>query len=194
MAYLIAQIFVCLLLAALLGGLIGWLLRGRGRAAAPDAGALGTATQRIADLERELAACRRSAPAADASTSGTLGTGLAASAAGFVSGAALHSDTAPPAVAPPTPATPSATAGQALFGTPAAAPVDDLEAISGIGPVIATQLAGIGVTTFRQIARFTPEDVARVNDALGVFQGRIGREDWTGQAARLHQETYGSDA
>lgn len=59
MAYLIAQIFVCLLLAALLGGLVGWLLRGRGRTNVPDTDALDTAKQRIADLERELAEARR---------------------------------------------------------------------------------------------------------------------------------------
>ena len=70
MAYLVAQIFVCLLLAALLGGLVGWLLRGRAHARDADAGALGTAQRRIHDLERELADCRRSA-------SGPLGSGLA---------------------------------------------------------------------------------------------------------------------
>ena len=100
MPYLIAQIFVCLLLAALLGGLVGWLLRGRGRVGTADADTLTTANTRIRDLEHELAACRRSAPTSDASTSGTRGSGLAASAAGFVSGAALHADATPGSSAP----------------------------------------------------------------------------------------------
>ncbi len=82
MAYLIAQIFVCLLLAALLGGLVGWLLRGRRRADAPDADALAAAQRRVETLERELAACQdtqQGAPAAAAA-----GGGLAASAAGRI--------------------------------------------------------------------------------------------------------------
>lgn len=175
MAYLIAQIFVCLLLAALLGGLVGWLLRGRRTVAAPDADALTSAQRRIETLERELAACQDARPAAPIAA-GTVGGGLAASAAGHVIRDA--------------PAMPSA----GLFGAPAATPIDDLETISGVGPVIATQLAGIGVTTFRQIASFTPDDVGRVTDAIGVAQGRIEREDWIAQAARLHTETYGTDA
>lgn len=60
MGYLIVQIAVCLLLAALLGGGIGWLLRGR--APAPDA--LEAAHRRIADLERDLAESRAAPGAA----------------------------------------------------------------------------------------------------------------------------------
>lgn len=85
MGYLIAQIAVCLLLAALLGGGVGWLLRGR--PAAPDAGALDAAARRIADLEHELADARRTQP--DAAT-GAHG-GLAASPAGPVSGGTASS-------------------------------------------------------------------------------------------------------
>ncbi len=81
-----------------------------------------------------------------------------------------------------------------LFGAPAERPVDDLKRISGIGPTIETQLAGIGVTTFRQIANFTAADVETVNGAIQVFQGRIEREEWIAQAARLHREDYGDDA
>ncbi|HEX9952925.1 MAG TPA: hypothetical protein VGB53_14230 [Rubricoccaceae bacterium] len=86
MGYLIAQIAVCLLLAALLGGGIGWLLRGR--PAAPDGGALDTATRRIADLERELAESRGDPPAAGGPPHGG---GLAASPAGPISSAASAS-------------------------------------------------------------------------------------------------------
>lgn len=65
MAYLTAQIFVCLLLAALLGGLVGWLLRGR--VDVPDAAALAEARQRIDGLERDLAAASRTVPSANVS-------------------------------------------------------------------------------------------------------------------------------
>lgn len=184
MTYLIVQIFVCLLLSALLGGLVGWLLRGRGRADAADDGSLISARQRIADLEHELADCR-SAPRAATPAEETFRSGRAASAAGFVSDAGAAARDA--AVA-------GAVTGDGLFGTPAARPVDDLEAISGVGPAIAAQLAGIGVTTFRQIATFTADDIETASDAIGVSRGRIEREDWVAQAARLHAETYGTDA
>ena len=85
-------------------------------------------------------------------------------------------------------------AATGLFGAPAEKPIDDLKRISGIGPKIERQLAGIGVTTFRQIANFTSDDVERVNDAIQVFQGRIEREDWIAQARDLHREDYGDEA
>ncbi len=81
MSYLIAQIFVCLLLAALLGGLVGWLLRGRGRADAAAADALAVANRRIETLEHELRPARmRSRPSPARCADG----GLAASAAGRI--------------------------------------------------------------------------------------------------------------
>lgn len=68
---------------------------------------------------------------------------------------------------------------------------DDLEGeIDGIGPVIVRKLAEIGVTTFRQIAEWTPEDTARIGDQLD-FKGRIEREDWIAQAKRAHAAKYG---
>ena len=49
------------------------------------------------------------------------------------------------------------------------------------------------ITSFRQVARFTPEDVAVVNDALEVFPGRIERDDWMSSARELHREVYGTE-
>ena len=61
---------------------------------------------------------------------------------------------------------------------------DDLKRISGIGPGIERTLHELGVYHFRQIAAFTPENVAWVNRRLR-FKGRIEREDWIGQARAL---------
>ncbi|MBT8115167.1 MAG: 30S ribosomal protein S2 [Arenicella sp.] len=63
----------------------------------------------------------------------------------------------------------------------AVAAVDDLTEINGIGPVIAGKLTAQGITSFKQIADFTPEDVARIDGELN-FKGRIEREDWIAQA------------
>lgn len=62
--------------------------------------------------------------------------------------------------------------------------LDDLKAISGIGPKLENVLNGLGVWTFAQIAAWTPAEVAWVDDTLG-FKGRIGRDDWIGQAVLL---------
>jgi NADH-quinone oxidoreductase subunit E len=61
---------------------------------------------------------------------------------------------------------------------------DDLKSISGIGPKLETVLNGLGVWTYRQIAEWTNEEIAWVDDYLS-FKGRIGRDDWIGQAAKL---------
>jgi NADH-quinone oxidoreductase subunit E len=57
----------------------------------------------------------------------------------------------------------------------------DLKAISGVGPKLEKVLNGLGIWTFDQIAGWTPEEVAWVDDYLS-FSGRIGRDDWTRQA------------
>lgn len=72
-------------------------------------------------------------------------------------------------------------------------PHDDLVRIHGVGPKIARLLESMGMTSYRQVARMTPEDVAIVNEALEVFPGRIERDDWIGSARELHREVYGVD-
>ncbi len=61
---------------------------------------------------------------------------------------------------------------------------DDLSKISGVGPVIVKKLHAEGVTTFAQIAAWTPEDVADMDEKLN-FKGRIDRDEWLKQAAEL---------
>lgn len=61
---------------------------------------------------------------------------------------------------------------------------DDLKAIGGIGPKLEAVLNGFGIRTYAQIAALTDEDIARIEGDLG-FKGRIGRDDWIGQAKVL---------
>ncbi len=70
-----------------------------------------------------------------------------------------------------------------LFATPEGAP-DDLKKITGVGPVLEKKLNALGVTRFDQVAGFSDEDIAKVDDALN-FKGRILRDDWIGQAKTL---------
>ena len=69
----------------------------------------------------------------------------------------------------------------------AAADADDLTRISGVGPVIVKKLHDLGVTTFAQIAAWTPEDVAAMDEKLN-FKGRIDRDEWLKQAAEFAKE------
>ena len=67
---------------------------------------------------------------------------------------------------------------------------DDLKKVRGIGPKLEQTLKGLGITSFRQIANFTADDIAHVTAALGAFKGRIERDDWMGGAAAEHLEKY----
>ncbi|MER8696854.1 NADH-ubiquinone dehydrogenase [Mesorhizobium opportunistum] len=60
----------------------------------------------------------------------------------------------------------------------------DLKAISGIGPKLEKVLNGLGIWTYAQIAAWSPQEIAWVDDYLS-FNGRIGRDDWTAQATAL---------
>ncbi len=61
---------------------------------------------------------------------------------------------------------------------------DDLKRISGIGEKIEVALNGLGVYTFEQIASWSEENVAWVDEHL-VFKGRVKRENWIEQAKIL---------
>lgn len=89
-------------------------------------------------------------------------------------------------VAMPRPARAGAAATAQPSGIGKPARPDDLKAIGGIGPKLEKVLNGLGVWTYAQIADWTPAQAAWVDDKLG-FAGRIGRDDWIGQAARLAQ-------
>ncbi|UWR08313.1 NADH-quinone oxidoreductase subunit E [Ruegeria sp. B32] len=64
-------------------------------------------------------------------------------------------------------------------GTP-----DDLKLLKGVGPKLEQTLNELGFYHFDQIAAWTPEHVAWV-DARVKFKGRIERDGWIEQAAKL---------
>ena len=61
---------------------------------------------------------------------------------------------------------------------------DDLKKIGGIGPALERKLNALGVTRYDQIAAFSDEDVEKVDTAIN-YKGRVGRDDWVGQAKTL---------
>ena len=61
---------------------------------------------------------------------------------------------------------------------------DKLQAIAGIGPKNEKLLHHQGVFHFDQIAQWTPEQVAWIDDHL-KFRGRVARDQWVRQAMLL---------
>ncbi|MEP7276194.1 MAG: hypothetical protein ABI812_07560 [Betaproteobacteria bacterium] len=68
---------------------------------------------------------------------------------------------------------------------------DDLKLIVGIGPVLERMLQQLGVSRYRQIARWSERDIDDVDARLPEFPGRIRRDGWVTQARALHQSKYG---
>ena len=70
---------------------------------------------------------------------------------------------------------------------------DDLTLIYGIGPVIERKLAQLDITTYRQIAGLSIEELLQVGDYINYFPGRIERDGWQESARELHRQKYGEE-
>lgn len=206
MSYLITQTFILLLLAGLFGLVLGWYLT-RISAAGTRASLLARLKAAEADargLRGELDAAVNARGACEAERKtvaeelGALKTRLADEAAVDVARfAALEAELAAcrqaldGAVEAQPPAA-NTLPGSIADGDPTAPPImvaddtepDDLQKIKGIGPKIAGILKALGILRFEQIAAWTPENVAWVNEHL-QFKGRIEREEWIPQARAL---------
>ncbi len=68
---------------------------------------------------------------------------------------------------------------------------DDLTLIKGVGPKLAGLLRRNGVTTFRQLASLSEQEVDELDAKLQEYRGRIRREGWPQQAERLAGERGG---
>ena len=68
---------------------------------------------------------------------------------------------------------------------------DDLSKIHGIGPVFAKTLNKMGLHTYIQIARWKPEDIAKVAKKLYTAPERIKRDKWIDEAKKEHYRKYG---
>jgi len=71
-----------------------------------------------------------------------------------------------------------------LMKSPRKSGADDLKQISGVGPKLENLLNSMGFWHFDQIAKWNASEIAWVDSRL-TFKGRIVRDDWPKQAAKL---------
>ncbi|MGB1038113.1 MAG: quinol:electron acceptor oxidoreductase subunit ActD [Bacteroidia bacterium] len=62
---------------------------------------------------------------------------------------------------------------------------DDLKLISGVGPKYEETLNSIGIFTFEQVSKMTPDTISAIEEITNYFPGRIERDDWISQAKQL---------
>lgn len=62
---------------------------------------------------------------------------------------------------------------------------DDLKMIKGVGPKLVGLLHDLGFFHFDQVAKWTAEEVAWVDENLQGFKGRVSRDNWVAQATKL---------
>jgi len=62
---------------------------------------------------------------------------------------------------------------------------DDLKRIKGVGPKLEQLCHSLGFYHFDQIAAWTADEIAWVDDNLEGFKGRVTRDDWVAQARIL---------
>jgi predicted flap endonuclease-1-like 5' DNA nuclease len=203
MLWLFAEEWFWMALAALLGTLLGWWLRGS-RAASERAA-----------LEADLAAARRSADDAAASRTrleGQLAESNKKIAAGTASLSSLTQQEADKDkvqdgeiarlkaeldacrsqhAAKDAELAKYRAAAAALneklptFLTAPRGVPDDLKLIKGVGEKLNTLLTSLGIFHFRQIANWTDDEIAQVDAKMENFKGRIIRDEWLPQAKLL---------
>ncbi len=170
MSYLLTQMFIYLLIAFLLGLLLGWLIwRYSDDTDTGDLTAIRSERDALKkerdDLRGKLDACRRETDRLKD----------AASSAGATTAAAA---------APVAAASVAAQRPAGLDG-PRGGVADKLQEIRGIGPQMENLVHSLGFYHFDQIAAWTPAEVAWVDDNLEGFKGRVTRDRWIDQAKRL---------
>jgi predicted flap endonuclease-1-like 5' DNA nuclease len=174
--FLISEMVVLILLVALLGLFVGWLIWGRWSSMNVDTG-------KADRLHRELDACKAKHFEKDARIAA-----LGAEASASVS-AAHEADVTSEGVLDYD--GDGILQGENEGSKPATLDgarddvADDLKQIKGIGPKMDKICNALGLYHFDQIAAWTPDEEAWVNANLEGFKGRMIRDQWTVQAKLL---------
>ncbi len=178
-AFLLAEIWVLLVLAALLGVLAGWIIWGQ-REEYP------VADMGLPDrLRRTLEQCRAENAAKDArlaeleaavSAAPTEQTPVTLGVSPSGAGASDVQDLGRKETSAEKPQT---------FDAPMDGMADDLKQIKGIGVKLERLCNALGFWHYSQIADWTEAEIRWVDSNLEGFKGRVSRDDWVAQAKVL---------
>lgn len=192
MSYLLTQMFLYLIVAVLLGLLLGWLIWRFGQPSSEELKKLTAERDALVrerdDLKTNLDACR-SRSERDRDSIDTLRADkidlqnkLASERNNAVAAAV-----AAPIADTPSPSVTKATKPEGL-SAPRGGMADDLKEISGVGPKMEKLLHKLGYFHFDQVAAWSASDVAWVDENLEGFKGRVSRDDWVPQAKKLARQ------
>lgn len=67
-------------------------------------------------------------------------------------------------------------------------PPDNLQTLKGVGPKMAAKLNEHGITRFAHIARLSDAELARLDEEMGAFRGRLARDRVREQADYLARD------
>lgn len=211
MGLLLTEILICLLVAFLLGLLVGWWMWGRNpktetivkedtakinqlnadytaKLLAKDQD-LHALRVKIGDLEAKLNACHENVSRLESEKTALSASALTSVMPAFNPTVGIvnleeQEDDALPMTPPALPAwMPTASADQR----------DDLKEVKGIGPFLEQKLNAFGIYTFKQVAFLTKENIKELGGTFGSFPDRIEREKWAEQARELHLKYHGED-
>ncbi len=168
MIYLALQILFWLILAALAGIFIGWLIWRRGTQT--DSSEVLDLRQAIKNRDEQIASLQENVGQCESMLR-------------------LYKqemeEACRPDFVPELPAAiPAATSDEA----------DDLKEISGVGPFLEGKLNAFGIYTFEQVAALELHVIEQLGETFGSFSDRIVREDWVGQARKLNAAKHGHNA
>lgn len=174
MSYLLTQMFLYMIVAFLLGLILGWLIWRYSDNDNGDAEALRAENDR---LRADLDACGKRCAGLQSENDnmrGEMASMSAAPAAVAPMTVADLPDTAPVEEAKP----------EGLTG-PRGGRADELQLINGVGPKMENLLHSLGYYHFDQIAAWSRSEVAWVDNNLEGFKGRVTRDSWQAQAKQL---------
>lgn len=186
------EILVFMILAALVGVALGWILRG----------SMSNEQAELVELRTKLRECKKAQRDAssniesDGDTAGSEPTKRASTAskvatAGTATASTASGSTDEDADKAATQAAARAEVAKLVARVSSDGTVDDLKQIYGIGPKFEGMLNDMGITSYKQIAQFSKDDVNTVADAIGAFKDRVVRDDWVSGAKAAYKEAYG---
>lgn len=182
--FLISEMVVLIVLAALLGLLVGWIIWGRRKAVSVDTGEadrlraeLNTCKSGHAEKDARIATLQAELDAKGAEPAAAIAAPIVAHDAALDAGKDYDGDGV---VEGTDEGVKPATLEAAREGG-----ADDLKQIKGIGPKLEKLCNRLGFYHFDQIASWSADEVAWVDANLEGFKGRVSRDNWIAQAKVL---------